>query len=282
MTKILTTPLRQALNVAQRRKTVPKNRNYETILVNVDGPIGIITINRPQVLNALSFKVMEELVDTLESFDGEENIRAILLTGGERVFSAGADIKEMANMTMVQFLLEKRFALWERIRKIAKPIIAAISGYCVGGGLELAMNCDIIIASENARFGQPEINIGVMPGAGGTQRLTRTVGKHRAMQLILTGATVDAQEAFRLGIVSKVVPRELFLEESKKVAFEIASRAPIAIRLAKESILKAFDTTVEVGAAYERSNFYILLATEDKTEGMRAFFEKRTPQFKGR
>jgi enoyl-CoA hydratase len=257
-------------------------RRYDTILTSREDRVAIITLNRPQNLNALSLKLMEELADALEAFDSDPGVGAIVLTGNDRAFSAGADIKEMADMKMVEMLLERRFLLWERIRRVRKPMVAAVSGYCLGGGLELAMTCDMIVASERSQFGQPEINIGVIPGAGGTQRLTRLVGKHKAMEMVLTGMAVDAWEAHRLGIVNRVVPPELYLEEAKRLAAEVASKAPIASILAKEAVLRAMDTPVEVGLEYERKLFYLLFATEDKEEGMRSFLEKRKPQFKGR
>lgn len=255
--------------------------SYQNILVSGDGPVGIVQLNRPKVLNALNSETMVELVNGLEELDRDQNIRAIVLTGGESVFAAGADLKEMVQATPVDLVLGRRFELWDRIRKIAKPIIAAVSGYCLGGGNELAMNCDIIIASETATFGQPEVNVGIMPGAGGTQRLTRAVGKHKAMEMILTGKPISAEEAHRIGLVNRVVPPESLIEEAKKIANEIASKPPISVRSAKEAILRAHDTTLEVGLEFERRLFYTLFATEDGKEGMNAFLEKRKPTFKG-
>lgn len=259
-----------------------KEPSYSNIVVSTKGQVGIVQLNRPKVLNALSYELMGELVDALEDVDLDENIRAVILTGNQQVFSVGADIKEMSDASAVEMMREKRFLLWDRIRKISKPLIAAVSGYCLGGGNELAMNCDIIIASESARFGQPEANIGVIPGAGGTQRLTRLIGKHRAMELILTGKMITAHEAERMGLVNRVVPAEVLLDEAQKLAEEIAGKAPIAVRLAKESILKALDTPLESGLEFERKSFYLLFATEDKAEGMKAFAEKRRPIFRGR
>lgn len=256
--------------------------DYTTIRVTTDGPIGLITLHRPEVLNALNLKLMEELVEALEAFDRDEAIRCIILTGNERAFAAGADIREMADASAVELLLRNQFARWDRIRRISKPMIAAVSGYALGGGCELAMLCDIIIASETARFGQPEINLGIMPGAGGTQRLTRAIGKYRAMEAVLTGRTISAREAEAWGLVNRVVPVELYLEEAKRVARDICARAPVAARLAKASVLKSFDTTIEGGLDYERMLFYLLFASEDQKEGMRAFLEKRRPQFQGR
>jgi enoyl-CoA hydratase len=242
----------------------------------------VVQINRPEVLNALNMQLMEELVIALESLDQDENIRAIIITGNDKAFAAGADIKEMAGASAVEMVLRDQFARWDRIRKIKKPIIAAVSGFALGGGCELAMSCDMIVASETARFGQPEINIGVMPGAGGTQRLTRAVGKYKAMDMILSGRLMSAEEALRWGLVTKIVPDEYCLEEAKCLAREIASKPPIAIRMAKEAILKSFDTTIEGGLEFERKNFYLLFATEDQKEGMNAFVEKRKAEWKGR
>jgi enoyl-CoA hydratase len=233
-------------------------------------------------LNALSFEVISELVNGLEEMDRDAVVRVIILTGSERAFAAGADLVEMSQATSVDLVLGRRFELWDRIRKISKPIIAAVSGYCLGGGNELAMNCDIIIASETATFGQPEVNVGIMPGAGGTQRLTRIVGKNRAMEMILTGKSISADEAQSIGLVNRVVPLESLMEEARKVAADIASKPPISVRAAKEAILRAEDTTLEVGLEFERKAFYMLFTTEDGREGMKAFLEKRKPTFKGR
>jgi len=255
---------------------------YKNLLLSRDGFVAIIQLNRSKALNALNTELMAELVDCLESLDGDEAVRAIVLTGSERAFAAGADIKEMADATAVEMLARDQFARWDRIRKIKKPIVAAVSGFVLGGGCELMMHCDIIIASETARIGQPEILIGVMPGAGGTQRLTRAVGKGLAMEMILTGRQITAEEALKAGLVQKVVPIEFYLEEAQRVAREISERPPIAVRLAKEAILKSFDTTIEMGLEYERKNFYLLFATEDMREGMSAFIEKRKAEWKGK
>lgn len=254
----------------------------KNILTETDGEIGIVKLNRPQVLNALNHELMDELVNALEEFDSDDQIRVIILTGNERAFAAGADIKEMSNETTVSIMLKDRFATWDRIRNIKKPIIAAVSGFALGGGCELVMNCDIIIASETAQFGQPEINIGVIPGAGGTQRLTRVVGKHKAMEMILTGRPVTAAEAHALGLVNKVAPVELYLETAKEMAREIAKKSPIATRMAKEAVLKTFDTSISEGLQFERKNFYMLFSSEDQKEGMKAFLEKRPASFTGR
>jgi enoyl-CoA hydratase len=256
--------------------------SYQNILITKEGPIGIAQLNRPNVLNALNSETIVELVKAFEELDKDQSINVIILTGGPNVFAAGADLKEMAQATPVDLVLGRRFELWDRIRKISKPIIAAVSGYCLGGGNELAMNCDIIIASETATFGQPEVNVGIMPGAGGTQRLTRAVGKYRSMEMILTGRSISAEEAFRIGLVNKIVPVESLMDEAKKIASEIASKPPISVRAAKEAIVRAQDTTLEVGLEFERRAFYLLFATEDGKEGMKAFLEKRKPVFKGK
>jgi enoyl-CoA hydratase len=256
--------------------------NYTTILVTKQDSYALIQFNRPDVLNALNMKLMEELVDALESLDKDVEVRAIIVTGNEKAFAAGADIKEMADASAVEMLIRDQFARWDRIRKIKKPIIAAVSGFALGGGCEVAMTCDMIIASETAKFGQPEINIGVIPGAGGTQRLTRAVGKVKAMEMVLTGKMISADEALRWGLVNKVVPVEMYLEEAKSLAKEIASKPPVAVRLAKEAVLKSFDTTIEGGLEFERKNFYLLFASEDQKEGMKAFTEKRNPEWKGK
>ena len=254
---------------------------YTNLIVTKEGNVGIVQLNRPKVLNALNSELMTELVDALEELDRSQDIRVIILTGGPNVFAAGADLREMVETTPVELILGRRFELWDRIRRVAKPIIAAVTGFCLGGGNELAMNCDIILASETATFGQPEVNVGIMPGAGGTQRLTRAVGKYKAMEMILTGNSISAEEAYRLGLVNRVVPRERVMEEARKVAKEIASKPPISIRAAKEAILRAQDTTLEVGLEFERKAFYMLFATDDGKEGMKAFLEKRKPTFKG-
>jgi enoyl-CoA hydratase len=255
---------------------------YEHIVVESEPPVGIVRINRPKVLNALSFGVLKELVEAFEAFDKDEKIKATILTGNDDAFSAGADIKELAEATPVELIQRNQFALWDRLKRIAKPIIGAVSGYALGGGCELAMNCDIIVASETAKFGQPEINIGIMPGAGGTQRLTRTLGKFRAMEMILTGQPITAREAEKHGLVSRVVPVESYFSEAKKLGMQISQKGPVSVRLAKQAVLKAFDTSLEEGLEFERRNFYLLFSTEDMKEGMAAFTEKRPPRFKGR
>ena len=252
------------------------------IIVTKQDGYALVRFNRPDVLNALNMKLMEELVDALESLDKEGDVRCIIITGNEKAFAAGADITEMAEASAVEMLSRDQFARWDRIRKIKKPIIAAVSGFALGGGCEVAMTCDMIIASETARFGQPEINLGVMPGAGGTQRLTRAVGKAKAMEMVLTGRMITADEALRWGLVNKVVPVESYLEEAKTWAKEIASKPPVAVRLAKEAVLKSFDTTIEGGLEFERKSFYLLFASDDQKEGMKAFTEKRKPEWKAR
>ncbi|MDR7520825.1 MAG: enoyl-CoA hydratase-related protein [Armatimonadota bacterium] len=255
---------------------------YVNIVLEQDGPVAVITLNRPRVLNALNQETMDELVAALEALDRDDATRCIILTGSERAFAAGADVTEMADATPVQMLAGYRFQQWDRIRKISKPLIAAVRGFALGGGCELAMLCDMVVAGEGARFGQPEINLGIMPGAGGTQRLTRAAGKARAMELILTGRHMTAAEAERMGLLTRVVPDEVVLDEAKRLARAIAEKPPVAVRMAKEAVLKAFDTTLEAGLDYERKAFYLLFATEDRTEGIRAFLAKRPPVFQGR
>jgi len=252
------------------------------VLTETDGHIALARLNRPQALNALSGELMDELANALETFDNDENIRAIILTGNDRAFAAGADIKEMASASAIDMYQHLRFGQWERIRKLRKPLIAAVSGFCLGGGNELAMTCDLIVAAESARFGQPEINIGVIPGAGGTQRLTHALGKARAMEIILTGRPITAREAYAAGLVTKVVPNEACLDEAKALAREIATKPPLAVQLAKDAILKVYDTGLQDGLEFERKNFYLLFATEDQKEGMAAFVEKRKAQFRGK
>lgn len=254
------------------------------MFVNVTKQDGyaIAQLNRPEVLNALNIQLMTELVDTLESLDKDSDIRCIILTGNEKAFAAGADIKEMADASAIEMLTRDQFARWDKIRKLKKPIIAAVSGFALGGGCELMMSCDMVIASETAKFGQPEINIGVMPGAGGTQRLTRAVGKVKSMEMVLTGRMISADEALRWGLINKVVPLEYYLEEAKSWAKEIAAKPPVAVKLAKEAVLKSFDTTIDGGLEFERKNFYLLFASEDQKEGMKAFAEKRKPEWKGK
>lgn len=244
--------------------------------------VGLIELNRPEVLNALNVELMKEVVSALEALDKDANIGCMVLTGNQKSFAAGADIKEMADASAIEMLLRDQFARWDRIRKVKKPIIAAVSGFALGGGCELAMTCDMIVAAECAKFGQPEINLAVIPGAGGTQRLTKAIGKARAMEMILTGKMMSASEMMEAGLLTKVVPDEVYLDEAMELAKNIASKPAIAVQLAKECILKAFDTTIETGLEFERKNFYLLFATEDKFEGMNAFVEKRKPEWKGK
>ena len=251
------------------------------ILWETDGHVGIVRLNRPKVLNALNPQLMTQLAEQMEAFDAEKEIHVILLAGSERAFAAGADIGDMAERSMLQMYERDQFATWDRIRRIKKPIVAAVSGYALGGGCELMMMCDVVIASETTQIGQPEINIGVMPGAGGTQRLTRAVGKATAMDVILTGRFLTAAEALAAGLVSRVVPPEHFFSEALNIAQALAAKGPIALRLAKEAVLKAFETTLAQGLEHERKLFYMLFGTQDQKEGMRAFVEKRKPHFKG-
>jgi enoyl-CoA hydratase len=256
--------------------------NYQSILVDRDERVGIVTLNRPNELNALNFQLVSELANALEELDRDEEIRCIVITGaGGKAFAAGADIKEMSDKSPIEMMLGG-FQDWERIRRIQKPLIAAVGGYALGGGCELAMHCDMIVASENTRFGQPEINLGVMPGAGGTQRLARTLGKYRTMEMVLTGLQVTAQEMADHGLVNRVVPQGEHLTEAVKLAKEVTAHGPIALRLAKQAVLASFETTLEEGLEMERKNFFLLFATEDMREGMRAFIEKRKADFKGR
>ncbi len=243
--------------------------------------IALIELNRPKELNALNLQLMQELKEALRDLDNDENVRVIIITGNERAFAAGADIKQMAGKTAIDMLNIDQFSTWDQIRKTKKPLIAAVSGFALGGGCELAMTCDMIIASETAKFGQPEIKIGVMPGAGGTQRLTKAVGKAKAMEMVLTGDFIDAHEAQRYGLVNRVVPVEMYLHEAETLAGKIAAMSPVAAKLAKESVNRAFETHLDEGLNFERKNFYLTFASEDQTEGMNAFIEKRKPDFKG-
>jgi enoyl-CoA hydratase len=254
---------------------------YETILVETHERVGLVRINRPKARNALNSAVLHELNDALEIFDTNPGIGAIVVTGDDQAFAAGADIKEMADSTPVDMLIRSHIPQFDRIRNIHKPIIAAVSGWCLGGGNELAMSCDMIIASETARFGQPEINLGIIPGAGGTQRLTHAVGKAIAMEMVLNNRTITAEEAQNFGLVNRVVPIERYLDEALQLAAEIAARAPLALRLGKESINHAYESFLSDGLADERRAFYLLFASQDQKEGMQAFIEKRKPVWKG-
>ena len=256
---------------------------YKTILAKTEGAVGIITLNRPQALNALNAELLTELVVALEAWDADNAVRAIVLTGSERAFAAGADIKEMAPQTYMDVFKSNLFqATNDRISAIRKPIIAAVAGYALGGGCELAMLCDFIIAADNAKFGQPEINLGVMPGIGGTQRLTRLVGKSKAMEMCLTGRNMDAAEAERAGLVSRVVPLADLLPEAMKAAQKIASQSLPIVMMTKETVNRAYETTLSEGIRFERRLFHAMFGTEDQKEGMAAFTEKRKPEFKDR
>ena len=255
---------------------------YEFILTRTEGRVGVAQLNRPDALNALNRGLMAELMTALEEFDKNEAIGAIIITGNERAFAAGADIKEMATATPASMLDNPFIDYWDRLRRITKPVIAAVSGYALGGGNELAMACDMIVASESARFGQPEINIGIIPGAGGTQRLTQAVGKALAMEMVLNGRFLKAEEALQHGLINRVVPTELYLEEAIKFAAEIAARAPVALRLAKEAVNASYEMSLAAGIAHERRLFYMLFSTEDQKEGMDAFINKRKPEWRGK
>jgi enoyl-CoA hydratase len=255
---------------------------YTTILTETRGRVGLVTLNRPQAMNALNNTLMRELMDALEAFDQDEEIRAIVVTGNQKAFAAGADIKEMADKTVQDMYDRDPIAQFGRIRAIRKPVIAAVSGWALGGGCELALSCDMVIASETAKFGQPEITIGVIPGAGGTQRLTRAVGKALAMEMILNNRTLSAAEALQFGLVNRIVPAEAYLEAAMKLAEEVAARAPLAVRSGKKMINQAYETSLEDALVEEKKEFYNLFITEDQKEGMQAFAEKRKPQWTGR
>lgn len=244
--------------------------------------IALVELNRPKELNALNPQLMGELRDALQALDKNDAVRVIILTGNQQAFAAGADIKQMADKSAIDMLVIDQFSTWDQIRKTKKPLLAAVSGFALGGGCELAMMCDLILASETAKFGQPEIKIGTIPGAGGTQRLTKALGKAKAMELILTGRFLSAEDALKYGLVVKVVPVEFYLEETIALAKEMAVLSPIALQLAKEAVNKSFEALLDEGLAYERRNFYLTFASEDQKEGMKAFVEKRKPEFKGK
>ena len=256
--------------------------SYTTVLTEIRGRVGIVTLNRPQVMNAFNTLMLNELFDALEDFDKNENVGVLVATGNEKAFAAGADIKEMAESSTFEMIKQGRVELWDRIRGIKKPVIAAVSGWALGGGCEFAVSCDMIIASESAKFGQPEITIGITPGGGGTQRLARLLGKQLAMEMILNNRTLTAAEALQFGLVNRVVPVDGYLAAAVAFAEEIAGRAPLAVRMAKDSINAAFEGTLTEGLKTEKRNFYPLFSTTDQKEGMKAFIEKRKPNWKGK
>jgi enoyl-CoA hydratase len=250
--------------------------------VRRDGLVAVVRLNRPEARNALSDALMDELVAALTQLDGDGEIRCIVLAGDERAFAAGADIAELAAATAVELYQAPRVARWDAIRKLQTPLVAAVSGWCLGGGCELAMACDLVVASDTARFGQPETGLGIIPGAGGTQRLARAVGKALAMDMVLTGRILSAHEALAAGLVARVVAREAWLDEAVRVAREIAARAPVAQRLAREALDRAFETGLDSGLDFERKALYLAFASEDAREGLSAFVEKRRPEWKSR
>lgn len=255
----------------------------EFIIVNSQAAPGValVSLNRPKELNALNPQLMGELLQAFQELDKDPQVRAIVLTGNDQAFAAGADIRQMATMTPVDMIRQNQFQVWDDIARISKPVLAAVSGYALGGGCELALMCDLIIASESAKFGQPEVKIGTIPGAGGTQRLTRALGKAKSMELILSGRMLTAAEAMQYGMVARVFPQDSYLKETLTLAGEIASMPAVAVRLAKEAVNKAYESHLTEGLAFERRNFYLTFATEDQKEGMKAFSEKRKPQYKG-
>ncbi len=255
---------------------------YEHILVEIESPIATITLNRPKVLNALSPALIGELTSELSRIETDDSVVAVVLTGGPKVFAAGADIGDMADQGPVDQLLRDQTGRWAPLAGFRKPLIAAVNGYALGGGCEVVLMCDMVIAGDSARFGQPEINLGIIPGAGGTQRWPRTAGKYVAMEAMLTGAPITAQRAYEVGLVNKVVPSEMTVEVARRLARQVAAKPPLAVRMAKEAVLKSFETPLTEGLAAERKSFYFLFATEDQKEGMHAFLEKRKGNFKGR
>lgn len=253
---------------------------YENILVETRGHVGLITLNRPKALNALSSPLMAELTEALDAFEADNNIRAMVLTGSEKAFAAGADIKEMQEKTWSEAYMEDFItAGWERLTRCRKPVIAAVAGFALGGGCEVAMMCDFIIAADSAKFGQPEVNLGIPPGAGGTQRLTRFVGKSKAMEMCLTGRFMDAEEAERAGLVSRIVPADELIEEAVKTAEAIAAKSMAANMIIKESVNRAYETTLSEGVRFERRMFHACFGSQHQKEGMAAFAEKRKPEF---
>ncbi|HYK75172.1 MAG TPA: enoyl-CoA hydratase-related protein [Pseudoneobacillus sp.] len=258
------------------------SNTYQNILTSTDGPIAHIQLNRPKVLNALNRRMVSEILHALEDFDRDNNIRVILLSGVGRAFAAGADIDEMASVNSTELELLNQFTDWDRIAWIKKPVIGVVHGFALGGAFELALCCDLLWAANDAEFGFPEVNLGIMPGAGGTQRLTKLVGKTKALEWLLTGARISAQEAAQFGIVNKLISKEVLFEEAIKFAHTLAKQPPISIRYIKEAVLKAVDHSLYEGMQFERKNFSLLFSTEDQKEGMKAFIEKRKPDFKGR
>ena len=256
--------------------------NFIKITEQLEPGVALVELNRPKELNALNHELMEELRDALVKLDANELVRAIILTGNEKAFAAGADIKQMADKTAIDMVMEDRFRTWDQIRFTKKPIIAAVSGFALGGGCELAMTCDMIVASETAKFGQPEVRIGTIPGAGGTQRMTRAIGKAKSMELILSGRFLSAEEARSYGLVNHVFPLDTYMAETIKLAKEIAAYSPVAVQLAKEAVNRSFETHLDEGLAFERKSFYLTFSSEDQKEGMKAFVEKRTPLYKGK
>lgn len=254
----------------------------DLVLVEREDAVAVVLLNRPQQLNALSDELMEQLVERLQELDADESVRCIVLGGSERAFAAGADIGQLAEASAVELYYQRRVERWDAIRGLWTPLVAAVSGFCLGGGCELALSCDLIVASETAQFGQPETGLGIIPGAGGTQRLTRAVGKALAMDVILSGRFLSAREALDAGLVARVVAKEAWLEEAKRVARDIAQKGPVATRLAKEAVDRAYEGPLSLGLEYERRLLYLAFASEDAKEGLRAFVEKRRPDFRGR
>ncbi|PLX38045.1 MAG: enoyl-CoA hydratase [Hyphomicrobiales bacterium] len=255
---------------------------YENILVETRGKVGVVTLNRPKALNALNSELIAELNRALDHFEEDDKIGCIVLTGSQKAFAAGADIKEMSTLTYIDAYKNDFITTWDRVARNRKPIIAAVAGYALGGGCELAMMCDFILAADNAKFGQPEITLGVMPGAGGTQRLTRLVGKSKAMEMNLTGRLMDAEEAERAGLVSRIIPLDDLVDEAIKVATKIAEFSLPSVMMTKESVNRAYEMTLAEGVRFERRLFHAMFSTEDQKEGMAAFVEKRSPQFNNR
>jgi enoyl-CoA hydratase len=253
-----------------------------TILTSLREGYAIVQLHRPEARNAINLQLIKELVDAVEELEQNNAVRCIIITGDDKVFAAGADIKEMAAASAIEMLLRDQFVLFDRLKKITKPLIAAVSGYALGGGCELALMCDIILASDTAKFGQPEVSIGVIPGWGATQRLTHAVGKAKAMEMILAGDAIGADEALRCGLIARIVPAATLMQEAESLAQKIAAKPPLAIRLAKESVNQAFESSLDSGLALERKNFYLLFAGEDQKEGMKAFIEKRKAAWKGK